>query len=153
MTEPATNLDSPDERPKGIGIVGWLMGGRHGFEGYLYVLHRITGVALLLFLSAHVFVTASRLFGEQAWNRVMSLTHHPVVKILEFLVFVAFAFHALNGVRLLLIEFGFAVGRPERPVFPYKSSLDRQRKLMIGLMIVTGLLIALGGFELLRFPE
>jgi succinate dehydrogenase / fumarate reductase cytochrome b subunit len=135
------------------GIVGWLTGGRHGFEGYLYLLHRISGVALLLFLTLHVFVTSSRLFGEAAWERVMGLTHHPAVRFLEFLVYAAFAFHALNGVRLLLIEFGFAVGKPSRPVFPYKSSLHSQRKLMIGLMIVTGLLIALGGFELLRLPQ
>lgn len=146
-TEPTKRYANP------IGISGWLMGGRHGFEGYLYILHRISGIALLSFLSAHVFVTGSRLFGEAAWDKVMSLTHHPVVAFLEYLVYAAFVFHALNGVRLLLIELGLAVGRPEQPVFPYKSSLNVQRKLMIGLMIVTGLLIALGGFEMLRFPQ
>lgn len=147
------SMRQPKRQKNRIGILGWLMGGRHGFEGYLYVLHRISGVGLLLFLAAHVFVTASRLFGEAAWERVMSLTHHPAVQALEFLVYAAFVFHALNGVRLILIEFGVAVGRPERPVFPYKSSLDTQRKLMVGLMIVTALLIALGGFELLQFPN
>ena len=146
-------MSQPQQYVNQIGIAGWLMGGRHGFEGYLYILHRISGVALLLFLAAHVFVTGSRLFGEAAWERVMALTHHPAVQLLEFLVYAAFVFHALNGVRLVLIELGLAVGRPERPVFPYKSSLNTQRKLMVGLMIVTGLLIVLGGFELLRFPR
>lgn len=146
------SMSQPKQYVNQIGIVGWLKGGRHGFEGYLYLLHRISGLALLLFLSAHVFVTGSRLFGEAAWEQVMSLTHHPVVQLFEYLVYVAFVFHALNGVRLILIEFGLAVGRPERPVYPYKSSLNAQRKLMIGLMLITGLLIVLGGFELLRFP-
>lgn len=146
-------MERPKQYANRIGISGWLMGGRHGFEGYLYLLHRISGVALLLFLSMHVFVTASRLFGEAAWDRVMNLTHHPAVQLFEFLVYAAFVFHALNGVRLLLIEFGIAVGSPERPVFPYRSSLNTQRKLMIGLMIVTGILITLGGFELLRLPR
>ena len=136
-----------------LGIVGWLKGGRRGFEGYLYLLHRISGVALLLFLTAHVFVTSARLFGEAAWERVMSMMHYPAVQFLEYLVYVAFVFHALNGVRLVLIEFGIAVGKAERPIFPYRSSLNVQRKLMIGLMIVTGLLIALGGFEMLRLPR
>jgi succinate dehydrogenase/fumarate reductase cytochrome b subunit len=36
----------------------------------------------------------------------------------EHLVFVAFAFHALNGVRLVLVELGFAVGKPLEPVYP-----------------------------------
>ena len=141
------------QHPNRLGIVRWLMGGRRGFEGYLYILHRISGTALLLFLMAHVFVTSTRLFGEAAWERVMSLTHSPVLKFLEYLVYAAFVFHALNGVRLILIELGFAVGRPDQPVFPYKSSLNKQRKLMIGLMVLTAILIALGGFELLRFPD
>lgn len=146
-------MPQPKQYENRIGITGWLMAGRRGFEGYLYLLHRISGLALLLFLTAHVFVTGSRLFGEAAWERAMSLTHHPLVQVLEYLVYAAFVFHALNGVRLLLIEFGVAVGRPERPKFPYRSSLHSQRKLMIGLMIVTGLLIVAGGFELLRLPR
>lgn len=129
------------------------MGGRRGFEGYLYILHRISGLALLLFLSAHVFVTSARMFGQTAWERVMSMMHHPLVQLLEYLVYAAFVFHALNGVRLILIELGLVVGKPEQPVYPYKSSLHSQRKLMIGLMIVTAILIAVGGFELLRLPK
>jgi len=152
MSNEADKNKPPVQYANPAGVVGWLMGGRRGFEGYLYILHRISGLALLFFLTAHVFVTATRLFGEAAWQRVMGLTHHPAVQFLEYLVYAAFVFHAANGVRLILIEFGIAVGRPEEPVFPYKSSLNTQRKLMIGLMIVTGILIALGGFELLRFP-
>lgn len=134
-----------------IGTFGWLAGGRHGFEGYLYILHRLSGLALLLFLMAHVFMSSTRLLGEQVWAEVMEMTHHPVVAIAEYLVFAAFVFHGINGLRLILIELGIIVGRPERPVFPYRSSLDSQRKVMIGLMIVTAVFIVLGGFELLRF--
>jgi succinate dehydrogenase / fumarate reductase cytochrome b subunit len=135
-----------------IGTLGWLTGGRHGFEGYLYILHRISGLALLLFLVAHVFMSSTRLMGQEAWEAVMAMTHHPAVAFLEYLVFAAFVFHGINGFRLVLIELGIAVGRPERPVFPYRSSLDSQRMLMMVLMISVAVLIALGGFELLRFP-
>ena len=40
-----------------IGTYGWLSSGKRGIEGYLYILHRITGIVLLAFLSLHVFVT------------------------------------------------------------------------------------------------
>ena len=136
-----------------IGILRWLMGGRPGFEGYLYVLHRISGVALLLFLTMHVFFTGSRLLGQQAWERLIAMTEGPVFVFLEYLVYCAFIFHAFNGVRLILIELGIVVGRPEHPVYPYRGSIHKQRPLMIVLMIVTGFLIALGGFDLLRFPH
>ena len=135
-----------------IGIWGWLAGGRRGFEGYLYILHRISGLALLLFLFAHVFMSSTRLLGEEVWAQVMEMTHHPVVAFSEFLVFAAVVFHGVNGLRLVLIELGFAVGKPEHPVYPYRSSLDSQRALMIVLMVIAAVLIALGGFELLRFP-
>ena len=136
----------------GSGMFAWLAGGRRGFEGYLYILHRISGLALLLFVVAHVFLTSTRLLGEDFWEAVMAMTHHPVMMFAEFLVFAAFVFHALNGLRLVLVELGFAVGKPDRPVYPYKSSLDSQRVLMIVLMIITGILIAVGGFEILKFP-
>ena len=141
--------DSPSVEPR-LGIVRWLTGHRHGIEGYLYLFHRISGIALLLFLSLHILVTSSRLFGEEAWQHLMSLTHSPALKFLEYLVFVAFAFHATNGIRLILIELGIAVGKAERPVYPYRGSLHKQRPLMIVLMIVTAVLIVLGGFDALR---
>ena len=50
-------------------------------------------------------------------------------------------------------QLGIVVGRPEHPVYPYRGSIHKQRPLMIVLMIVTGFLIALGGFDLLRFPH
>ena len=120
----------------GSGILRWLAAGRRGFEAYLYILHRISGLALLLFLVAHVFVTSSRLLGEEVWEAVMATTHHPLMMLFEYLVFAGFVFHALNGLRLVLIELGFAVGKPEQPVYPYRSSLDSQRKLMIVLMLI-----------------
>lgn len=77
----------------------------------------------------------------------MALTHHPVFQAVEFLIFVAFAFHALNGVRLLLVELGGAAGKPEEPVYPYQSSLHKQRPLMIAMMVLAGVFIALAGFD------
>ncbi len=134
------------------GTLGWLRGGRRGMEAYLYVLHRITGLVLLAFLSLHVLVTSSRLFGERAWEWAMGMTHSPLVKLAEYAVFAAFVFHAVNGLRLVAIEMGFVIGRPEQPVFPYKGSISRQRPLTIAMMILAGVLIVAGGFEMLRFP-
>jgi succinate dehydrogenase / fumarate reductase cytochrome b subunit len=138
---------------QGHGIVRWLRSGRHGPEAYVYVLHRLTGLALLAFLCLHVIVTSTRLLGEQTWDRVMAYTHLPPVRAMEYLVFAAFAFHALNGIRLLLVELGVGSGRPGQPVYPYRSSVRRQRPLLVGTMLAAALLIALGGFELLQLTD
>ena len=138
--------------PNRLGVLGWLGGGRHGVERYLFALHRITGLILLFFLMGHVVFTAARLLGSEVWESLMAMTHEPFFQAIEYLVYVAFVFHALNGLRLVLVELGVAVGRPEEPVFPYRSSLNSQRGLMIAMMVIAALLMLLGGFELWRFP-
>lgn len=128
---------------------GWIGGGKWGIERYLYTLHRITGVGILLFFMIHIFESSTRVFGVGVWNPIMAAMHTPVFKIGEILVFAGFAFHALNGIRLIMIELGFMVGKPEQPVYPYKSSLNVQRPLMIAVMIIAAVLIVMGGVDIL----
>jgi succinate dehydrogenase / fumarate reductase cytochrome b subunit len=130
--------------------VGWLAGGRWGFERYMYTLHRLTGLGLLAYFLMHIFVTSSRAFGESAWTAAMAKVTGPLFKAGEFLVFAAFAFHALNGIRLVLVELGFAIGRPIEPVYPYRTSVDEQRPLAIGVMILAAILTIAGGFGFLE---
>jgi len=130
-----------------LGVWGWLGGGRWGIERYAYALHRLSGLAILLYLIMHIFVTAFRVWGIYLWTEGGFLDH-PAFKVGEYLVFVAFAYHALNGVRLVLVELGFAVGKPFEPVYPYKTSLNVQRPLLFAMMALALLLILAGGAEL-----
>jgi succinate dehydrogenase / fumarate reductase cytochrome b subunit len=134
-------------RPNRLGIWGWLGGGRWGAERYLYTLHRLTGLGLLAYFLLHIFVTSSRAFSQGAWTRAMGLVSGPLFKLGEFLVFVAFAFHAVNGIRLVIIELGFGVGKPIEPVYPYRTSVDVQRPLAIVVMLVAAVLVVLGGLD------
>jgi succinate dehydrogenase / fumarate reductase cytochrome b subunit len=137
-------------RPNRLGLMGWLAGGRWGFERYLYVLHRVTGLGILAYFVMHIGVTTSRAFGQTAWDATMKNVQAPVFKFGEYLVFAAFVFHGLNGIRLALVELGFAIGRPIEPVYPYRTSVDEQRPLAIGVMILAAILAAVGGFSFLR---
>jgi succinate dehydrogenase / fumarate reductase cytochrome b subunit len=137
-------------RPNRLGIAGWMAGGRWGLERYLYTLHRVTGLGLLLYFLLHIFVTSSRAFGEQAWNTAMGTVTGPVFKLGEYLVFAAFAFHAVNGIRLVLAELGFAIGKPIEPVYPYRTSVDEQRPLAIGVMVLAAVLAVVGGIAFLK---
>jgi succinate dehydrogenase / fumarate reductase cytochrome b subunit len=130
--------------PNRLGIWGWLGGGRWGAERYLYSLHRLTGLGLLAYFLMHIFVTASRALGQAWWERAMGAVTGPLFKIGEYLVFAAFAFHAINGIRLGIIELGFGVGGPIEPVYPYKTSLDVQRPLAIGVLVLAAVIFVLG---------
>jgi succinate dehydrogenase / fumarate reductase cytochrome b subunit len=135
--------------PNRLGVRGWVAGGRWGFERYLYALHRLTGLGLLAYFVMHVFVTSSRAFGADSWAQAMAAVSGPVFTIGEFLVFAAFAIHATNGIRLVLVELGLAVGRPIEPVYPYATSVGRQRRLAVAAMVVAAVLVAWGGADFL----
>ncbi len=130
--------------PNRLGLWGWLGGGRWGAERYLYTLHRLTGLGILAYFLLHIIVTSSRALGEARWAQAMAAVSGPLFKVGEYLVFVAFAFHAVNGIRLGLIELGFGVGRPIEPVYPYRTSLNVQRPIAIGVLVLAAVLVVMG---------
>ena len=46
-----------------------------------------------------------------------------------------------------MIELGFAIGRPIEPIYPYATSVGRQRPLAIVVMLIAGLLAVWGGYN------
>jgi succinate dehydrogenase / fumarate reductase cytochrome b subunit len=134
-------------RANRLGIRGWAGGGHWGLERYLYTLHRVSGLALLTYFLLHVVVTSSRGLGREAWEAAMRAVASPVFGFGEYLVFLAFVFHALNGVRLVVLELFGGVGRAEEPVYPYRTSVDFQRPLALVVLALTGLLAALGAYD------
>ncbi len=134
-------------RQNRLGLWGWLGGGRWGAERYLYTLHRVTGLGLLAYFLLHIFVTTARMYGPEAWKTSMARVPGPLFTLGEYAVFCAFAIHALNGIRLVLIELGFAVGKPLEPVYPYQTSVNVQRPLAVGVMLVAAVLVVLGGLD------
>ncbi len=136
-------------RPNRLGPKGWVTGGRWGFERDLYTLHRVSGLGLLTYFLLHIFVTSARAFGPDSWAAMMARVDHPIFKLGEYLVFAGFVFHALNGIRLVVVELFGGVGRPIEPVYPYKTSLNVQRPLAIGAFALAALLAVLGGYDLI----
>jgi succinate dehydrogenase / fumarate reductase, cytochrome b subunit len=77
-----------------------------GHEGqWSWLAHRVTGVAIILFLFAHVVDTAVVGWGPNAYNRVVSVYENPFVRVLELGLVAAVVYHSLNGVKIMLIDF------------------------------------------------
>lgn len=88
---------------KRIGELGTLYRGREG--QWSWIAHRVTGVGILLFLFAHIVDTALVAWGPDAYNRVVAVYHHPIVQIMELGLVGAVIYHALNGVRIMIVDF------------------------------------------------
>lgn len=67
--------------------------------------HRITGVLTFFFLFAHVLDTALVRVSPDAYDKVVNLYKNPLVNLLELGLVGAVVYHALNGLRLMLVDF------------------------------------------------
>jgi succinate dehydrogenase / fumarate reductase, cytochrome b subunit len=103
---------------------GSLYKGREG--QWSWIAHRVTGVAIILFLFAHVVDTALVGWGPDAYNRVVRVYHNPLIRLLELGLVAAVIYHALNGVRIMIIDF-------------WPKAVDVNRQLIYGTV---GLFVA-----------
>lgn len=70
-----------------------------------WALHRITGVTIFFFLFVHVLDTALVRVSPDTYNEAIELYKNPIVALMEMGLVVAVLFHALNGVRVILVDF------------------------------------------------
>ena len=82
---------------------GTLYRGREGM--WSWVAHRVTGVLIFFFLFAHVLDTALVRVSPESYNRIMDTYKTPRVNLMEVGLVGAVLFHALNGIRVMLIDF------------------------------------------------
>ena len=86
------------------------------------MLHRLSGIALAVFLPLHFLALATALNGASALDCFLALTRRPLVQCLEVAIVVALAIHLTLGLRVLAVEFfdfrektlAPAVGLPRR---------------------------------------
>ena len=82
---------------------GTLYRGREGM--WTWVLHRISGVMIFFFLFAHVIDTSMVRVSPEAYNTAVETYKNPVVGLMEVGLVAAVLFHALNGIRVVLVDF------------------------------------------------
>jgi fumarate reductase subunit D len=69
------------------------------------MLHRLSGIALSIFLPLHFLALGTALSGANALDSFLALTRQPLVKFAEWGIVVALALHMALGLRVLAVEF------------------------------------------------
>ncbi|MBD3175135.1 MAG: succinate dehydrogenase, cytochrome b556 subunit [Armatimonadia bacterium] len=98
------------------------------------VLQRLTGVGIVFYLLMHIVVIGSVAGGPGAFDESMARVQNPVMlfKPLEFILMVVLLLHALNGIRITVLDFG---------------GLSRQNKVSVAIMTAVFVpLAAVGGW-------
>ena len=101
--------------------VGTLYRGREGM--WSWVAHRISGVAIFFFLFVHVLDTATVRISPEAYDAVIGQYKNPVMGLGELGLVGAVVFHALNGIRIILVDF-------------WSGGTKHQRKLFWGVVVL-----------------
>jgi len=94
---------------------GTLYRGREGM--WSWVLHRITGIAIFFFLLVHVLDTSLIRVSPEAYNAVLGTYKNPIMGLGETVLVAAIVFHALNGLRIILIDVWSKGAQYQRQMF------------------------------------
>jgi succinate dehydrogenase / fumarate reductase cytochrome b subunit len=104
---------------------------------WTWVLHRITGVGVFFFLLVHVLDTALVRVSPEAYDLVIATYKTPIVNLLEVGLVGAVLYHALNGLRVILVDF-------------WSRGPRYQRQMTWGIAIVWVALMVPGTFFMIK---
>ncbi len=96
--------------------------GQSGMWSWLF--HRVTGLAILLFLFIHIVDISLIGFGPQVYNEGVLVFDGFVVRLLSLALIGAVFFHAFNGVRIMFIDF-------------WSKGVYYQRAMFVAVLVVT----------------
>jgi succinate dehydrogenase / fumarate reductase cytochrome b subunit len=82
-----------------------------------WLIHRVTGVAILLFLLVHIVDITMLGFGPTIYNNALSVFALPAVRVISLLLVAAVMYHAFNGLRIVLIDFWPQAVKFQQPLF------------------------------------
>jgi fumarate reductase subunit D len=72
---------------------------------WAFIVHRVSGLLLALFLPLHFWALGQALQGEAVLESFLRWTDRPLLKFAETAVVLLLAAHMTGGVRLLMLEF------------------------------------------------
>jgi succinate dehydrogenase / fumarate reductase cytochrome b subunit len=143
---PTTELPGTAERAErgpvhhkgpGPAVSGWLDPRGRALGGRTFALHRLTGLALVLYLYVHLGVLSMLLVGELAWSDFLSVVTAKGFLAFDVVLLFGLVFHGLNGIRVGVVGSGFAVKR-QRALFWAATAIGTP-------MVVYGAIHVFGG--------
>lgn len=102
-----------------------------------FILHRITGLALVFYIIMHIYSVGNVLGGEEAFNTIMKGYDNTFGHVIEYLLLLAVLWHLFNGLRITITDF-------------LRFSHEGKR-LFVWVFVISGIIAILSLFVF--FPE
>jgi succinate dehydrogenase / fumarate reductase, cytochrome b subunit len=114
-----------------------LDGGYRYFTGSLaYVLHRVSGLALLFFVFFHILSITKAQATPEDYDLLIRRMQEPDFKVGEILLYAGLLYHGLNGIRIVVVDFAW-------------TRTTHHKRLWWGFAILTAALLIAGSIPLL----
>lgn len=84
---------------------------------WAHVMHRLSGLALSLYLLIHVIVTRGLISGPDGFEKSMKILENPAFRLLEIGLLGVVVYHALNGMRILIFDFFDVPSAYQKPIW------------------------------------
>jgi len=81
-----------------------------------WLLHRVTGLILVLYTFMHFFALSSSLGGASTFNAWLANLQTTLTHLLEIGLVAVVAFHLLNGLRITVVDF-FLLTKSHKTLF------------------------------------
>ncbi len=102
-----------------------------------FVLRRVSGVALVIYLGLHMWVIGSVNAGPEVFDARLATVQTTFFKFLEIALLAAVVYHAFDGIRLLIVH--------------YFRVTEYRKSLFYAAFAVSALLTIAGGLPILLF--
>ena len=99
-------MDSPGKMSR-LPRQSWfsILIGYHKYPGgWAWIFHRLSGIGLTAYIILHIYALSTLQRGKDAFNEEMALFQSPPFLILEWLLGALVFYHALNGIRIVLVD-------------------------------------------------
>ncbi len=127
----------PDREP----ISAWTriaLAYRRHSGSYAYILHRISGIGLTVYLFIHILALSSLTKGKAEFMAEMKTFTTLPFKVMEWGLGLLVMFHAFNGIRIAVVDLGNGA---------------RYQKKLLAFVYVVGVAVVLGMFVLIFNAE
>jgi succinate dehydrogenase / fumarate reductase cytochrome b subunit len=115
MFTPLINTARESLRYRGIGHVLWL-------------LHRISGLGVVVFLGTHIFGMSMATFNPSLHEAMLAVYKTPLFSVGEIILAACLIFHAVNGTRIAILEL--------RPALWQKQEVATRWSIIITLILL-----------------
>lgn len=116
------------------GFVGWFDPRGRRLGSYAFILNRLSGLGLVLYLYMHLMILSLLVQGPDAWDTFVNIALSPPVLVFDVVLLAGMLFHGLNGIRVGLVGLGLVA--------------NRQKALFIAAMVIAAFVTFVGALRI-----